>query len=126
MLNPKNIEYLQKRTIAQMLSAFGRSNNDAIFFEEVANISLSPHYDKIREDFDAYRRFLMTGRPHFRTKFQRLFIEIQQVTERKKESATADDFAEFCASVFVALNQQVNFNLSLYEFLQLFKMTIKH
>lgn len=126
MLKSKQITDLQSRTLAQMLSAFGRSNNDAIFFEEIANISLSPHYDKIREDFDAYRRFLQTGRPHFRTKFQRLFIEIQQLTAKRSESATADEFAEFCASVFVALNQQVNFNLSLYEFLQLFKMTIKH
>jgi hypothetical protein len=44
-------------------------------------------------------------------------------SERK---ATADKYAEFVTSVFVAVGQQVNFNVSLFEFLQLFKLTIKH
>jgi hypothetical protein len=64
--------------------------------------------------------------PHLFTKFERLLNEVNTQIAPSERKATADKYAEFVTSVFVAVGQQVNFNVSLFEFLQLFKLTIKH
>lgn len=124
MLNPKQITELQSRSIAQMLRDFG-TGADAVFFAEIANISLMPNLPKMEDAMRAFVKHQKTKQPHLLTKFQRLFHELEEATKGANGEATADKYAEFCTSVFVAVGQQVNFSISLYEFLQLFKLTMK-
>ena len=122
MLTPKQIAELQNRTIAQMLSDFGTGKDD-IFFAEIANISLMPNLPKMEDAMRAFVKHQTTKQPHLLTKFQRLFHELEEATKGNQSEYKADKYAEFCTSVFVAVGQQVNFGISLYEFLQLFKLT---
>ena len=124
MLNPTQIAELQSRSIAQMLSDFG-TGKDECFFAEIANISLMPNLPKMEDAMRAFVKHQKTKQPHLLTKFQRLFHELEEATKGTTSEATADKYAEFCTSVFVAVGQQVNFGISLYEFLQLFKLTTK-
>lgn len=123
-MTPKQTTILQNRSVAQMLADFG-TGKDGVFFAEVANISLSPYEVKLQDAFKAYVRYRKTAQPHLLTKFQRELHELQSAITPTESTATADKYAEFCASVFVTLGQQVNFNISLFEWLQLFKLTIK-
>lgn len=124
MLTTKQITELQSRSIAQMLSDFG-SGKDEVFFAEIANISLMPNLPKMEDAMRAFIKHQKTHQPHLLTKFQRLFHELEEATKGNEGEASAEKYAEFCTSVFVAVGQQVNFNVSLFEFLQLFKLTIK-
>lgn len=125
MLKAKQITDLQSRTLAQMLADFG-TGKDAVFFSEIANISLLPTQPKLEDALRAYCKYRATKQPHLFTKFERLLSEVNTQIAPSERKATADKYAEFVTSVFVAVGQQVNFNVSLYEFLQLFKLTIKH
>lgn len=125
MLKAKQITDLQSRTLAQMLADFG-TGKDAVFFSEIANISLLPTQPNLEDALRAYCKYRATKQPHLFTKFQRLFNEVNIQIAPRERKATADKYAEFVTSVFVAVGQQINFYISLFEFLQLFKLTIKH
>ena len=115
---------LQKRTIREMLSDVENPDN-AKFFEEVANIAYLDLLQQMQDSLKAYVKYVKGGmiQPHLLTKFQRLSSDILAKIDADSDSKiTAERYGEFVASVFVALEQPINFDLPLFDFLQMFRL----
>lgn len=115
---------LQKRTIREMLSDIENPDN-AKFFEEVANIAYLDLLQQMQDSLKAYVKYVKGGmiQPHLLTKFQRLSSDILAKIDADSDTKiTAERYGEFVASVFVALEQPINFDLPLFDFLQMFRL----
>ena len=113
MLKAKQITELQSRTLAQMLADFG-TGKDAVFFSEIANISLLPTQPKLEDALRAYCKYRATKQPHLFTKFERLLSEVNTQIAPSERKATADNMRSLLHRY---LSRSVSRSISMCRFL---------
>lgn len=118
------IEQMQSRTIRQMLNDFG-SDKDTAFFEAIANVGMRADLPILEDAFKSYCKFRRTKQPHLWTRFQREVLPILERILASDDKPNVNKYAEFITSVFVMVNQPVNFDLTEFEFVNLYKVALR-
>ena len=91
------------------------------FVCELGEITRAKELPLMLSALASFKKWLKTAEDYNLARFRRMVHDLK-LDEVMTEKMTADKYAEFFASVFVAMEQSVNFQASLFEFLQLYKI----